>query len=70
MLRWDNFAEMLHCPKLLHIGMTEKDAPCSFPGLLHSSQPSGLKQHWKHSVLGIMCAVGTLFIQNKKQSLP
>jgi len=50
--------------------MAERDASCSFPGLLRSSQPKGLEQRWKPSVLGIMCAVGTLFIQNRKQSLP
>lgn len=68
-----NASRLLCCPKLwklLGIGMAERDALCSFPGLLHSSQPKGLKQHWKPSVLGIMCAVGTLFIWNRKQYLP
>lgn len=32
-----------------------RDAPCSFPGLLHSRQPRGLGQRWKRSVLGF-CA--------------
>lgn len=53
-----NAGRLLCCPglwKLLGMGIAEEDAPCSFPGLLHSSQPRGLKQRWKHSVLGF-CA--------------
>lgn len=71
-LGWDSFAELLAgCLKLWkpYIGVGERDAPCSFPGLLHLSQPKGLKQRWKPSVRGIMCSVGTLFIRNRKQPL-